>query len=392
MSQVIVIGAGLAGLNAAKLLAGRGHDVRVLESAERVGGRVVTDRVDGFLCDRGFQLLNTAYPAARRTLNYRALDLHPYGRGVAVRTGDGVQVLADPTRHPRHARGLLAGPITRGDIAAAWRWLTDAKRSTAPTAQTLAAAGFSPALTRVIERFLQGVVLDPQLATRTAQVKRLAYYFAVGRPSVPAQGMAAISEQLAAPLAGRIDLGVHVAAVEEEAGGYVVRERGGKQRHADAVVLAAGPRPSARLLGHAEPEVAGCTTWWFAADRAPSDLPFLYLDIRDGARIANTAVVSNICPSYAPAGRHLIQVTAVGDHGLSDDDARAQAGAAYGADTSAWRLLIRHDVPDALPNILPGTRPLTSLRPGLVVAGDTGDGSIQGAFASGEAAARILGR
>jgi phytoene dehydrogenase-like protein len=73
--DVIVVGAGLAGLAAARHLQDAGRTVRVLEASERVGGRVRSDRVDGFVLDRGFQVLLTSYPEARRMLDYPALRL-----------------------------------------------------------------------------------------------------------------------------------------------------------------------------------------------------------------------------------------------------------------------------------------------------------------------------
>ena len=100
--KVIVIGAGLAGLRAAVLASEQGHDVTVLEATQRVGGRVYTELIDGFRCDRGFQLINPGYPDAQRALNLKDLDLHALGRGVAVRDDSGVQILADPFRHPSH--------------------------------------------------------------------------------------------------------------------------------------------------------------------------------------------------------------------------------------------------------------------------------------------------
>ena len=133
------------------------------------------------------------------------------------------------------------------------------------------------------------------------------------------------------------------------------------------------------------------TTWWFATERRPSELPFLHVDVRPGAHLANTSVMSNVCPSYAPAGRHLVQATAVGDHGLDDGGALAEAADILRVPDPDWRLLVRHDIHDALPHIAPGSTPLTSDLPGVVVAGDTGEASIQGALASGAAAAHAVG-
>src|SRR3954466_1298194 len=85
--EVVVVGAGLAGLACARRLAASGVAVTVLEAADGVGGRVRTDVVDGFRCDRGFQLLNPAYPEARRVLDLPALRLPPLPARRVVASG-----------------------------------------------------------------------------------------------------------------------------------------------------------------------------------------------------------------------------------------------------------------------------------------------------------------
>lgn len=386
--QTLVIGAGLAGLSAGKLLVEQGHHVTVLESSSHLGGRVATDVVEGFLCDRGFQLLNPGYPEAKRALDLKALDLHAWGRGVAVRDETGVEVLADPSHHPARILGLLRGTVSVSDLKAAYQWLQLSKDEGLTLASSLDEAGFSTSLRRVIERFFQGVVGDRELGVAAPFARQLAWYFAKGSPSLPAQGMTAIAHQLAAPVRSRIVFDAEVTALEEDGTRWAAVTASGQRHGADRVVLAAGPRATARLLGQEEPTMHSLTTWWFATDRQPSDSRFLFVDVRDGAVITNTSVVSNVCPSYAPAGQHLVQVTAVGEHGLTDEGARSQGADIMRVMDPTWRLLIRHDIHDALPHIAPGGTPLMSDRRGILVAGDTGEASIQGAMASGAAAAR----
>ena len=389
MARVVVVGAGLAGLRAAGLLVATGQDAVVLEASDAIGGRVATDVVDGFRLDRGFQLLNPLYPAARRALDMGRLDLHRFGRGAAVRTEDGLAVLADPTRHPKHASGLMRGPLTGADLGAVARWLRASGERDSTLTTSLDAAGFSPAIRRVVERFFAGVTLDATGLTSAAQVRRLAAYFALSTPGVPAQGMAAVPLQLAEALKGRIRLGARVTAVLPGSAGISVHLADGSEERADAVVLAAGPPGNAALLGLPAPAMLGVTTWWFAADEAPTRSPFLHLDLRDGARLANACVQSNVVPSYAPAGQHLVQVSAVGAHGLDDSDAAREAAGVLGGD-ARWRLLVRHDIAQALPAMPPGARALTPSGAKVVVADDLPGASIQDALASGERAAQAL--
>ena len=98
--DVIIIGAGLAGLTAAKVLKQAGKSVLVIESSNAVGGRVQTDEVNGFLLDRGFQVLLTAYPEAKRFLNYEALALCRFDPGALILNKKGISRIGDPLRQP----------------------------------------------------------------------------------------------------------------------------------------------------------------------------------------------------------------------------------------------------------------------------------------------------
>lgn len=388
--DVLVIGAGLAGLRAAGLAREQGHFVSVLEASECVGGRVGTDIIDGFRCDRGFQLLNPGYPEAKRALDLTGLDLHAWGRGVAVRADDGVKVLADPLRHPSRIPGLFSGLVTCGDIRAVYRWAGLSRDGSRTLGSAIDDAGFSAPLRRVVERFFAGVLGDRNQQSAASFARQLAWYFAKGSPAVPAQGMTAIAHQLAEPVLERIHFGEKAVALDRQDNRWIASCTSGEQFAGDRVVVAAGPRATAQLIGLAEPAMHSLTTWWFATEQRPSSLPFLHVDVRDGVGLVNTSVLSNICPSYAPAGQHLVQATAVGEHGLDDASALAQAADTLGVVGPQWRLLVRHDIHNALPAITPGSQPQVSALPGVLVAGDTGEASIQGALASGAAAARAL--
>lgn len=388
--EVVVVGAGLAGLHAARLAVSQGHHVTVLEASERIGGRVDTEVIDGFRCDRGFQLINPGYPEAKRALDLKALVLHASGRGVAVRDEHGVRVLADPFRHPSHILGLISGIVAPADLLALLRWTRLAGDKSRTLKQSVEAAGLSDPFRKVIERFFAGVVGDAELVVAAPFARKLAWYFIKGIPSLPAKGMSAMAHQLAEPVMDRIRFSTAAESLTAKDGRVSVHCASGEHLSADRVVLAAGPRSSARLTGQAEPAMNGLTTWWFAASRRPTASTFLHVDVRDGARLTHTSVISNICPSYAPAGQHLVQATAVGAHGLDDGEALAQAAGILGIDNPDWRLLVRHDVHDALPVITPGHRALYSTMPGVLIAGDTAEASIQGALASGAAAAADL--
>ena len=142
------------------------------------------------------------------------------------------------------------------------------------------------------------------------------------------------------------------------------------------------------------PPVGGLVTWWFST---PAGMPRDRLLVVDGDRgpVVNTAVVSAAAPSYAPVGRDLVQVTTLATAGLTDAAARAEVGRLWQTDPGGWDLLVRHDVPRALPRSAP---PLHVRRPvalgdGLFVCGDHRDTpSIQGALVSGRRTAGVVAR
>lgn len=327
-TDVIVIGAGLAGLQCARRAQRSGRSVIVLESEEAVGGRVRTDRVDGFLCDRGFQLLNPAYPAVRDWIDGAALELQKFGVGVVARTAQATITLAHPIRHPRHALATLRSELTPvSDLFALARWLgpTLLRPSTASRAardQTLRAsfdaAGLTGRLRRdVLDTFLAGVLADSTGDSSANYVRLLMRFFVLGVPGLPRAGMQALPEQMAASLVEPVRLGTAAREVREAPGGVQVTTDNGTIRGRVAVV-AVGPPDLAELTELSAPATRGLTTWWFRAPNRPQAGPFLMVDAsRPGGGPAgpiwHTAVVSNAAPSYAPAGEHLVQATTLLD-------------------------------------------------------------------------------
>ena len=204
MHDVIVIGAGLAGLRCAGLLSTRRLDVVVLDAADAVGGRQRTDIIDGFRLDRGFQVLNPAYPALRRSVDLDALALGTFPVGVGVRTADGMAELRHPLRHPLSiGTSLRSGLVNGRDAVALARWAAPAlvrplsrlARNDVRVREGWDAVGLrGPLRTAVLEPFLAGVLAESQFETSNAFARLLVRYFALGRPGLPAQGIAAVPE------------------------------------------------------------------------------------------------------------------------------------------------------------------------------------------------------
>lgn len=397
-----MVGAGLAGLACAQRLSRAGVEVLVLEAADAVGGRVRTDVVDGFRCDRGFQLLNPAYPVLEHVVDVAALDLHAFAAGVRVATGDRHAVLADPRREPALlAQTLAAGVGGLTDKLRFARWAAASllpvprllRRSDRTLADSLDRAGIrGPLRTGVVEPFLAGVLADWQGASSANFTALLLRSFLLGSPAIPALGMGRLPELVAASLpAGAVRLGTPVRSV----GTHRVVTEAGESLAARAVVVATDPVSAGTLTGQPVPTMKALTTFWHTAPEPPTSSRLLHVDADRRGPVVNTAVMTNVAPSYAPAGRPLIATTVVDADGSAEAEraARTHAGLIFGVDATRWELVTTHVVAAALPVQAPPLdvrRPVT-LPDGLFWAGDHRDtASIQGALVSGRRAATAV--
>lgn len=399
MRDLVVVGAGLAGLACANSAQRAGLDVEVWEAAEVVGGRVATQVVDGFRCDRGFQLINPAYPALRRVVDMADLHLERFGRGVAVRRDQDLAVLSLPPRPRALARAMRGGLATRRGVTGLmrWtapalvppsRWLDDPDRT---LREELDAVGFhGPLRSEVVEPFLTGVVLGDPGASSALFIRLLVRSFLRATPGVPAQGMAALPHQMARGWRDKdLRLGWAADAIERAGAGWRVHGPGGTVE-ARAVVVAADPIAAARLTGIPARRMTGCVTDWFACDAPPSAEPLLHVDGRVGrGPVVNTAVMTNVAPSYAPPGRHLVQATCLRAPAavpVAVEVVLRHVAEIYGCPTTGWQHVTRNDVPHALPLQPPPlvARAVVDLGDGMFVCGDHRDtASLQGALVSG---------
>ncbi|MER7950460.1 FAD-dependent oxidoreductase [Streptomyces sp. NPDC096079] len=397
--DVIVVGAGAAGLACAADLAARGLAVRLVEADASPGGRMRTDRVSGFTVDRGFQVFNTAYPQVGKRLDLRGLRLRRFTPAVLVATPRGIRRFTDPSRDLRGGKDLLAGRVAapRDVLAVGALSARDVLEPTArlrsrpdtTTHVTLRKAGISEELIETFFRpFLSGVFLEEDLDT-SARVFHLVWRtFLRGTHCLPADGIQAVPLQLATALPSGVLL--TEAPVESLTDGGV-RLADGTEVDARCVVVAAGPRAAARLLPGLEiPAGRTVSTVYHAAERSPLTEPTLVVDAR--RRFLNTCVLTEVHPHFAQDGRALISTSVLGD--LSPErHGRLLAALAevYGVDTATWETVHRTTVPDALP-AMPPPHPLsrtTRVRTGRYVCGDhRATGSLQGALASGARAAR----
>lgn len=411
-TDVVVIGAGLAGLAAARRLAIAGREVCVIDAGDDVGGRIRTDEVDGLLLDRGFQLYNPSYSEGLSVLDLKLLDVQSFSPGVIVSIDGRSYKLADPKREPSWAVDSLLAPV--GRISAKLKFakyalgLALAKTDSTGYDQRSDAflrAKFGKDLTeKVLRPFLAGVFLESDLATSKRFLDITLKSFVSGTPGVPSAGMRAIPKQLAAQLpAGSINLNVTASAVART----MVRTDQGDIR-CRSVVIATNARSAKILVPSLQvPNSNAVTTWYHLADCAGDELTdgksTLVIDgkkfaghYENPARpLINTVVMTNNAPSYATDGRTLISSSALGVHHSSQAESQVRSHLAdlYKVPTSNWTHVATYPIPDALPMMAAPHDIEQSVRlsDGVYIAGDYRQvSSINGALASGRRAAEAL--
>src|ERR687893_474216 len=342
-AQVVVVGAGLAGLSVAVRLRAAGVDVHVAEAAGHAGGRLATERVDGFVVDRGFQVLNTGYPRAA-DLDLAALDLGWFWPGAVVQVDGRASRVVDPRRRPAAAldtvRAPLGSPLRKAAIAAysARAGYTPVPRLVGegerPAEERLRRAGVGDtAVERFFRPFLAGVLLEDRLETSSRYLDLLWRSFARGAIGLPARGMQAMGEQLADRVgAERVHLGVGVTAV----GGDAVSTDAGRTR-AEAVVVASDPDTAAALVpGLTASAPRQVTTHLHVLPSSPTGEPLLVLGT-PGGRLVNSAVLTDAQPAYSPDGRALVASSSLAP--TPEPDVRAEAAALHGTGRGVLRPL-----------------------------------------------------
>ncbi|MGE0001367.1 MAG: NAD(P)/FAD-dependent oxidoreductase [Fimbriimonadaceae bacterium] len=406
-AQVVVVGAGIAGLVCARRLHRSGISVRVLEGSGEIGGKLSTDRVDGFLLDRGFQVAFTGYQAFSREIDLPELRVGTFAPGAMVlsqgkmrefRTDDPIGIalsslmgVGDKVRLKAYDDDLRA--LDFDDIFA-----TDDC-----TAETeLRRAGFSEgAIDRFFRPFYGGVFLDRSLGFSGQMMRFLWKAVSAGEAVLPSQGMAAIPAQVAGYLPeGAIVTGAKVVEIVKE-GGRVkgVRTEDGTLFEASSVVIATDDAGAQTLAGMPAPPLLASTCLYFSADKSPVQDALLVVNADFEGHVDHLAVTSNVCPSLAPSGRHLVSATIIGNPGETDGALARSVLYELGhwfpkADTKGWSPLAVYRLTSAQPVQAPGfsaSRTPTDLGEGLYVAtAGVFHASLEGAVRAGMKAAQAI--
>ena len=390
MKPVVVVGGGLAGLVCARKLHRAGHEVRLLEASDRIGGRLRTDRVDGFQLDRGFQVLFEAYPQVKRELNLDALNMRWFRRGAQLYDGKVAHTfdLQKPWAAAIDPYIKLSDKIRLALAAIQSTRRSERSGKSVTAKEQLQSSGFSEQfIQRFARPFFGGVFLDSSLSVEWDQFEFVLRMLTLGRAGVPADGMEAIPKQIAADLPKTsICCFSKVGAIDD----YGVTLTSGERIAAKAVIVATDARAwqqISALRSLPERRFWGTTCLWFATEDLVEPDPLIWLNGTGQGRVNQVAPMTACAPSYAPSGQNLLAVSLNGcweGVGLKEE-VQAELTAWF-PQVRQWKHLATQVIPNAQLVQQPATSKLGSVDvpDHIMISGEARtNSSIDGAIESG---------
>ena len=399
--KIHIIGAGVSGLVASKVLEDYGYESMIIEATDRVGGRVKTDVINDYQLDHGFQVLLTAYPSAQKYLNFEALELQQFISGATIFTNGKQKTIGDPLRNifllvpTLFSRiGTLSDKVKILKLNRLLKNTTLATifaKSEKTTLQYLIDFGFSKEIISEFFRpFFSGIFLEPELETSSRMFEFVYKMFGEGYATLPKGGIEAIPKQLKSNLKhDKFKFNTKVKSVED---GKIILDDG-NELESDFTIIAT---ESSKLVGNLkkkETKWKSCDTLYFETNIRTMRKPIIGLIAESDALINNIFYHSSIL-SKSTGRKQLLSVTVVKQHNLSKEDLKIRVQKELqdycGIDSC---IFIKHyAIPNALPDLdgikyemLPSETKLTNC---IFLAGDTQlNGSLNAAMISGEKAA-----
>ena len=380
MKPILIIGGGIAGLQAASILHTKRIDFILFEKQAYVGGRVSSIVKDGFILDRGFQVLQTSYPEVQRSLDLAELDLHFFESGAMVKD----QLFFNPLRRPFDL--FSSDILTFKDVFSLIKiWFRlqgnvpalDSNKQT--TQELINSYAFSDRFkNEFLVPFFQGVFLQESLTQPASLFFYYLQQFLYGNAAIPAGGMQAIADQMASSLpADKLKLNQEIVAISPTS----VTLKSGEIIEGDAVILAVDLPVAAKLLGVKSPETLGSRTFYFSAKSSVNQPGLLRLVGEE--HLLHFTCLTDVNPDLAPKGKALYSATSL----KNSSETEIKAALERHLPGKKLTFLQSFDLPHSL-QLVDEYEAIKKAAEGIVLAGDYLEfPSLQGALESGRKAA-----
>jgi len=399
--KIHIIGAGISGLIAAKVLEEHGYHPTILEATKTVGGRVKSDIVEGYTLDHGFQVLLTSYPAAKKYLDFKALDLQKLLPGATIFQQGTSQTIGDPLRNISllfptifSSIGGVSDKIKILKLATYLQKKDLQKIFTTPEKTTLHYLqdfGFSEnIITHFFRPFFSGIFLEPNLETSSRMFEFVYKMFGNGFAAIPKNGMQAIPNQLFTSLKNtKIQFETRVKEVKNNT--LILADDSNIETHFTIIATEASPLIS--NLNNQEIAWKSCDTLYFECENNILKKPIIGL-IADKNSLINNIFYHTSIVTSSKNKKELLSVTVVKRHQLSEEDLikTVQNELEKFCGIKDTTFIKRYEIKKALPKLsnleykLSHTE--TQLNSSVFLAGDVLlNGSLNAAMIAGEKAA-----
>ena len=399
--SIHIIGGGISGLIAARVLEEHGLSATIIEATDRLGGRVKTDVVDGYSLDHGFQVLLTAYPAAKKYLDFDALALQEFLPGSAIFKNGKQKIIGDPLRNLSLLLPTLFSGI--GTVNDKVKILALNRRLKKKSIQNIFAEkeqttrvyleniGFSEAIiTDFFTPFFSGIFLENKLETSSRMFEFVYKMFGEGNAALPKDGIQAIPKQLFEKLKSTtIIFNTKVKSVENGS----IKLESGETLKSNFTIIATQASGLVSNLKNQATQWKSCDTLYFEVAKREIKKPLIGLIAMHNALINNIFYHTSLQTS-ATATKELLSVTVVDKQNLTNKQlvTEVQKELKELCNIDSCTFIKQYNIPMALPNLqdiqyemLPSETRLTET---IFLAGDTQlNGSLNAAMIAGERAA-----
>ena len=325
--KIHIIGAGISGLIAAQILENHGYHPTIIEASSTVGGRVKSDIVNGYTLDHGFQVLLTSYPAAKKYLNYEALDLQKLLPGATLFKNGKAQTIGDPLRSlsllfPTLLSNVgtlsdkvkilkLNALLKKKELAVIFQ--TEEKT----TLQYLKDVGFSDEIINdFFKPFFSGIFLETELETSSRMFEFVYKMFGDGLAVIPKNGMQAIPDQLKNNLKNTtFKFNSPVKEVKDK---NIILENG-SMLESNITLIATDASALISNLKNQETLWKSCDTLYFETNKKVINKPLIGL-ITDENTLVNNIFYHTSVATLNKTEKELLSVTVVKRHQLNEKD------------------------------------------------------------------------